>query len=75
MRYIYGMEQIEEILELVKKKMEEQAAYDRAAYEELVDETIGYFREKGKLTDEDSDEFIKDQLMAMWETVRDEFAE
>ena len=74
MRYIYGMEQIEEILELVKKKMEEQAAYDRAAYEELVDETIGYFREKGKLTDEDSDEFIKNQLMAMWEVVQDEFA-
>lgn len=69
------MEIIEEILELVKKKMGEQAAYDREAYEELVDETIVYFREKGKLTDEDSDEFIKDQLMSMWETVQDEFAE
>ncbi|MBI4811911.1 hypothetical protein HY798_00445 [Candidatus Falkowbacteria bacterium] len=69
------MEIIEEILELVKKKMKEQAAYDREAYEELVDETIGYFREKGKLTDEDSDEFIKDQLMAMWETVQDEVAD
>ncbi len=70
-----NMEIIEEILELVKKKMKEQAAYDREAYEELVDETIGYFREKGKLTDEDSDEFIKDQLMAMWETVQDEVAD
>lgn len=64
----------EEILNLVKKKMAEQAAFDREAYEELVDETIEYFREKGKLTDEDNDEFIENQLLDMWESVRDEFA-
>lgn len=65
---------VEEILALVKKKMTEQAAYDRDAYKELVEETIEYFREKGKLTDNDNDEFIEDQLMDMWETVRDELA-
>ena len=64
---------IEEILQLVKKKMAEQAAFDRDAYKELVEETIEYFREKGKLTDEDNDEFIEDQLLDMWEGVRDEF--
>jgi hypothetical protein len=64
----------EEILKLVKKKMAEQAAFDREAYKELIQETIEYFREKGKLTDDDNDEFIEDQLMDMWETVRDEFA-
>jgi polyhydroxyalkanoate synthesis regulator phasin len=64
-----------EILELVKKKMVEQAAFDRASYEELVDETIEYFCEKGKLTDEDNVEFIKDELMAMFESVEDELAE
>ena len=64
----------EEILILVKKKMAEQAAYDRDAYKELVEETIEYFREKGKLTDDDNDEFIKDQLMSMWSAVRDEFS-
>jgi hypothetical protein len=32
------------------------------------------WREKGKLTDDDNDEFIKDQLMDMWEAVKDEFA-
>lgn len=63
----------EEILTLVKKKMAEQAAYDRDAYKELVEETIEYFREKGKLTDDDNDEFIKDQLMNVWSAVKDEF--
>ncbi len=63
----------EEILILVKKKMAEQAAYDRDAYKELVEETIEYFREKGKLTDDDNDEFIKDQLMSMWGAVEGEF--
>jgi hypothetical protein len=63
----------EEILNLVKKKMAEQAAYDRDAYKELVEETIEYFREKGKLTDDDNDEFIEDQLMDMWSVVKDEF--
>lgn len=57
----------EEIYILVKKKMAEQAAFTIDAYEELIDETIDYFKEKGKLTDEDNDEFIKDQLMEMWE--------
>lgn len=63
----------EEILNLVKKKMAEQGAYDRDAYKELVEETIEYFREKGKLTDDDNDEFIEDQLMGMWENTREEF--
>lgn len=63
-----------EILQLVKKKMAEQAAFDRDAYKELVEETIEYFREKGKLTDEDNDEFIEDQLLDMWESVQNEFA-
>jgi hypothetical protein len=68
------MDHIEEILQLVKKKMVEQAAYDRDAYKELVEETIEYFREKGKITDDDNDEFIKDQLMDLWEVVQNEFA-
>ncbi len=66
---------VEEILNLVKKKMTEQSAYSRDAYKELVEETINYFLEKGKLTDDDNLEFIEDQLMDMWETVRDESAE
>ena len=63
----------EEILQLVKKKMQEQGGYDRAAYKQFVVETIDYFQEKGKLTDDDNLEFIEDRLMDMWESVRDEF--
>ncbi len=70
------MEQtIEEILKLVKKKMAEQGAYTRDAYKQLIEETIAYFIEKGKLTDDDNLEFIEDKLMDMWDIVCDEFAE
>ena len=65
---------IEEILKLVIKKMKEQAAYDRDAYKELVEETIEYFREKGKLTYDDNDEFIEDQLLDLWEEVQNKLA-
>jgi len=64
----------EEILNLVKKKMAEQAAYSKDAYKELVKETINYFLEKGKLTDDDNLEFIESRLMDMWEIVLDELA-
>lgn len=68
------MDFLEEILELVKKKMKEQGAYDKEAYEEYVDETIEYFEEKGKLTDDDNLVFIKDQLVEMWDEVESELA-
>ncbi|MEA1963190.1 MAG: hypothetical protein U9M94_03030 [Patescibacteria group bacterium] len=61
--------EIEEILSLVKKKMREQGGYSRDAYKQYVVETIDYFLEKGKLTDDDNLEFIEDRLMDMWETV------
>ncbi len=64
-----------EIFELVKKKAAEQAAYDRASYDEIVDETVGYFKEKGKLTDDDNEEFIKDQLSEMFEMLQEEAAD
>ena len=64
---------IQEILLLVKKKMLEQGGYDRDAYKQLIEETIGYFKERGKITDDENDEFIEDQLMGMYENVRDEF--
>jgi hypothetical protein len=60
----------DEILQLVKKKMREQGAYDRDAYKELIGETIQFFLERGKLTDDDNLELMEDKLMAMWETVK-----
>lgn len=69
------MEQvIEEIYELVKKKMSEQGAYDRDSYRTLIDETIVYFHEKGKMTDNDNEKFIVDQLMEKWELAREELS-
>jgi hypothetical protein len=65
----------EEIYELVKKKVVEQAAYDRAAYDQLVEETIEYFKEKGKLTDEENEEFIKGQLAEMFAELQEEMAD
>ena len=66
---------VQDIYQLVKKKMREQGAYDRDAYSEFVDETIDYFYEKGKLDVDENEEFIKDQLMAMWEDVADSIAD
>ena len=53
-------ETINEIYTLVKKKMREQAAFSRESYNELVDETIEYFLEKGKITDDDNIELSSD---------------
>lgn len=65
----------QEIYQLVKKKMREQGAYDRDACSEFTDEVIDYFYEKGKLGDDENVEFIKDQIMEMWESFADEQAD
>jgi len=70
------MEEItEEILILVKKKMREQGGYDRDAYKQFVAETIDYFIEKGKLTDDDNLEFIEDRLVNIWPDVEEELVQ
>lgn len=61
---------IEEILQLVKKKMKEQAAYDRNAFNQLADESIHYFLERGKLSEEDNIQFIKTRLIDQWPRVK-----
>jgi hypothetical protein len=66
---------IDEILELVKKKMLEQGGYDREAYREYINETIEYFKEKGKITEDDNYELAEDQLLEMWEDVKEELSE
>jgi len=62
---------VQEIFELVKVKMREQAAYSRDAYREVVEETIEYYKEKGYLTDDDNDEFIEEQLLDQWEWLQE----
>lgn len=58
---------IEKIYSLAKKKMLEHGGYDRDAFKQFIEETISYYREKGVLTDEDSDAFIISQLMDKWD--------
>lgn len=66
---------LDEIMQLAKKKMREQGAYDYAAYKEYVDETIDYFIEKGKIDEDENIEFIKDRLLEMWEKVEKKLIE
>ena len=62
---------VQEIFDLIRIKILEQAAFDRDAYKQLVEETIEYYRERGLLTDDDNDEFIEDQLLDQWEWLQD----
>jgi polyhydroxyalkanoate synthesis regulator phasin len=60
---------IQNILTLVEKKMVEQGGYSHEAYREYVDETIEYFKEKGKLSDDDNLQFIIERLLKIWPEV------
>jgi len=60
---------LNEMLELIRKKMRESGSYERGAYREFIDESIVYFRERGKITDEESDKFIQTRLMHMYDSV------
>lgn len=64
---IKHMEQtIKEIFELTIKKMAEQATFNRNDYKEFIEESIEYYREHGRLTDDDNQELIEDELMERW---------
>jgi hypothetical protein len=65
----------QEIFELVMIKLRVQAAYNRDAYKQLVEETLDYFNERGKIDEDENVEFIEDQLMNMWEQVETELGE
>ncbi len=65
----------QEVFELVMVKLREQAAYDRDAYKEIVDETIDYFIERGQIDEDENVSFIREQLMDMWEQVQMELGE
>lgn len=66
---------INEVLQLVKKKMREQGAFSRDAYKQFVVETLDYFIEKGKISEDDNLKFMEDRLMDMWEAVEEKFDE
>ncbi len=64
---------IEEMLVLIRKKIAEQGAYDREAYRHFVGETIEYFRERGKLGDDENEDYLENALMNRYQEVRDDF--
>ncbi len=66
---------MQEIFELVKKKMLEQGAYTREAYRGYIEETVEYFKEKGKLTEDDEYELIEGNLLDLWPEVEKELAD
>jgi hypothetical protein len=63
--------EIEKILSLTKKKMNESGAYSREAYEQFVEESIDYYLQKGELSDDDNLQFLGDQLMEMYVVVKE----
>lgn len=66
---------IQKITTLVKRKMQEQGAYDRDAYKNLVEESIEYYKEKGEITEDDNTEFIEDRLMEMWPSIQESISQ
>ena len=66
---------IQDILKLIKKKMQEQGVYDRDGYRNLVNETMDYFVSKGKLIDDDNLEFIENRLIGLYSQVSDDLSE
>jgi hypothetical protein len=64
-----------EILQLVKVKMKEQGAYDRDSYNELIDETIDYFKQRGKMDDEENENLLRSELDEMFEYVQEKMAD
>jgi hypothetical protein len=57
---------MQEVLALAKKKMREAGEYDREAFHEFLEESIDYYITKGKLTDEDDLDAIKEELLEMY---------
>ena len=64
-----------EILQLVKKKMKEEGAYDRDSYDEFIEESLDYFKERGKMSDDENESLIRAELDEMFEHIKDQMAD
>lgn len=56
---------MQEILALSRKKMREAGEYDRDAFRQYVEESIEYYIEKGRLSEDDNLDLIQEQLMEL----------
>jgi hypothetical protein len=63
-------EAVRDVLELTKTKMREAGEYSREAYEEFIDESINYYLEKGRLSEEDDIDSIKEELSSIYEDIQ-----
>jgi len=68
-------EEVRDILELTKTKMREAGEYSREAYREFIEESIEYYLEKGRLSDEDDLDAMREEIMSMFEEVESEEVE
>jgi hypothetical protein len=68
-------EAVKDVLELTRTKMREAGEYSREAYEEFVEESINYYLEKGRLSDEDDLDAIKEELLGMFSQIESEEVE
>ena len=64
-----------QIYHAVKEKMEESGETTYEAYEELFDETMDELKDSGELTDDDNEEFIREQVIQMWDVYGDKLEE
>lgn len=60
------------VLQLAKTKMREAGEFSREAYENFIDESLDYYVEKGRLTEEDDLDAIKEELVAMYNEIESE---
>ena len=68
-------DEVRDILELTKTKMREAGEFTREAYRGFIEESIEYYLEKGRLSDEDDLDAITEEFMAMFEDVEAEETE
>jgi len=65
----------QDILELARTKMREAGSYTREAFRDFIEESIEYYYEIGRLSEEDDLDAIKEELMAMYNEIEDEEVE
>jgi hypothetical protein len=63
------------ILELTKTKMREAGSFTREAFRDFIEESIEYYYEIGRLSDEDDLDAIKEELLATFNEVEEEEVE
>ncbi len=59
------------ILELAKTKMREAGNFSREAFHDFIEESIEYYYEIGRLSEEDDLDALTEELMEMYNEVED----